>query len=327
MQDTLITPTIGLAPLTFDSVVRNQPQANVPRRGSLTVRRILLPFDLSRASVCALRAVTQVAEKIGASIHLLHVVKPADGQNPLNIEPETNPADDTVAEDSERMLKQWVKRVVDGRAQTFVSVRIGDPVDVIVARAVATRAELIVMSSRSCSASKNELQRSTAERISRLAPCPVLTIPEKCADELAYSLEAFAARKWRTVLLPVDFSGAAQVALRFAAELSQSNGARLLLAHGSESNDPMEKELRLRRWAEANLSEPIPFETTVWPGGHSLYAILFEALRAEANLIIMPTRVGLWARRLRAGSITDGVLRQARCPVLTVNENFSLTEI
>jgi nucleotide-binding universal stress UspA family protein len=181
------------------------------------------------------------------------------------------------------------------------------------------------MSSRSCSASKNELQRSTAERISRLAPCPVLTIPEKCADELAYSLGAFVAGKWRTVLLPIDFSGAAQVALRLAAAVSQDKGARLRLAHGSESNDPVENELRLRQWAEANLSEPVPFETAVWPGGHSLYAILSEALRAEANLIILPTRVDSWARRMRAGSITDGVLRQAPCPVLSVNENVSLT--
>ncbi|HVK58579.1 MAG TPA: universal stress protein [Candidatus Kapabacteria bacterium] len=312
-------PSIGLAPLTFDSVVGNEPRANVTRRAGFTVRRILLPFDLSRASVCALRAVTQVAETIGASIHLLHVVKPADRKNALNI--------DTVAEESERMLRHWIQRVVEGRVQTFVSVRIGDPVDVIVARAVATRAELIVMSSRSCSALKNELQRSTAERISRLAPCPVLTIPEKCADQLAYSLEAFVAGEWRTVLLPIDFSSAAQVALRLAAEVSQNKGAKLLLAHGCESNDPAENELRLRRWAEANLSEPVPLETTVWPGGHSLYAILSEALRAEANLIIMPTRVGSWARRLRAGSITDGVLRQAHCPVLSINENISLTEV
>jgi nucleotide-binding universal stress UspA family protein len=326
MQDTLITPPAGFAPLTFSSVVRTQPRTNLARRSRLAVRRILLPFDLSRASVCALRAVTQVAEKIGATIHLLHVVKPAEEILGSNIEPKTNRADDSLAEESERMLKHWVKRVVQGRVQTFVSIRIGDPVDVIVARAVAMRADLIVMTSRSTSASKNELQRCTAERISRLAPCPVLTIPEKCADELAYSLKHFVAADWGTVLLPIDFSAAAQRALAFAAELSERKGARLLLAHGCDSDDPVENEFRLQRWAEANLNEPVPFETAVWPGGHSLYAILSEALRSEANLIILPTQVDSWARRLRAGSITDGALRQARCPVLTINENVSITE-
>jgi nucleotide-binding universal stress UspA family protein len=140
MQDTLIMPSSELAPLTFNSVVGNQSRANVTRQPGLTVRRILLPFDLSHASVCALRAVTQVAEKIGANIHLLHVVRPTDGQNALHLEPKTDRADDTIAEESERMLKHWVKRVVEGRVRTFVSIRIGDPVDVIVARAVATRA-------------------------------------------------------------------------------------------------------------------------------------------------------------------------------------------
>jgi nucleotide-binding universal stress UspA family protein len=218
-----------------------------------------------------------------------------------------------------------VKRVVQGRVQTFVSIRIGDPVDVIVACAVATRAQLIVTTSRSCSALKNELRRSTAERISRLAPCPVLTIPEKCAEGLAYSLEGFVAGNWRTVLIPIDFSSAAEVALTIAAELSQAKGAKLLLAHGSESDDLAENERRLKRWAEANLSQPVPFETALWVGGHSLYAILSEALRTEANLIILPTQVDSWAR-MRAGSITDGVLRQARCPVLSINENVPLIE-
>lgn len=326
MQDTLILPKPELAPLTFSGVVAGQPRTNLARRSQLAVRRILLPFDLSRASVCALRAVMEVAEKTAASIHLLHVVKPAENFLASSIEPKTNRPDDTLAEQSERMLKHWVKRVVQGRVQTFVSIRIGDPVDVIVARAVAMRADLIVMTSRSCSTSKNEFQRCTAERISRRAPCPVLTIPDRRAEELAYALETFVAADWRTILMPIDFSSAAQVALPVAAELSQRKRAKLLLVHGGDSDDLAENELRLRRWAQENLKEPVPIETAVWPGGISLYAILSEALRSEANLIILPTRINSWARRLRAGSITDGVLRQARCPVLSINENVSFTE-
>ena len=323
MQDTLIMPQSELVVEPFHNVVADQPRANSTRRPRLAVRRILLPFDLSWASVRALRAASQVAEKIGANIHLLHVVRPA-GQP--EVEPTTNRADDRLADDSERVLKQWVKRVVQGRVQTFVSIRIGDPVDVIVARAVAMRADLIVMTSRSCSGQKNELQRSSAERVSRLAPCPLLTIPEKCADELAYSMEQFLEGNWRSVLMPVDFSRAAETALQFAGQLSQKKSAKLLLAHGSESDNPVSDEIRLRKWAEKILDEPVAFETAIWPGGHSLYAILLDALRSEANLIVLPTQVDSWARRLRAGSITDGVLRQARCPVLSINDNVSRSE-
>jgi nucleotide-binding universal stress UspA family protein len=223
------------------------------------------------------------------------------------------------------MLKHWVKRVAHAPARTHVTIRIGEPVEVILARAVAIRSDLIVMTSRACSGLKNELQRSSAERISRLAPCPVLTIPEKCADELAYSQDGVLSGKCQVVLMPVDFSTAAECALPIAADISAACGARLILAHGMEA-DANEEQIhaRLRLWAERLLEvrdEPLSCETAVWPGGHSLYAILSEALRAKASLIVLPTRIQSWAQRLRAGSITDGLMRQAPCPVLSINEN------
>src|SRR5688500_14175043 len=85
-----------------------------------TVRRILVPFDLSRASVSALRVVAGLAEKTGAAIHLLHVVRPSE---PNGIEPKSSRTDDKIAETTERLLKHWVKRVVRGRVKTFVSIR------------------------------------------------------------------------------------------------------------------------------------------------------------------------------------------------------------
>jgi nucleotide-binding universal stress UspA family protein len=206
-----------------------------------------------------------------------------------------------------------------------VTIRIGEPVDIILARAAAIRADLIVMTSRACSGLKNELQRSSAERISRLAPCPVLTIPEKCADELAYSEDGVLSGKCQVVLMPVDFSTAAECALPIAADISSASGARLILAHGMETNGNEEHiHARLRLWAERLLEardEPISRETAVWPGGHSLYAVLSETLRARVGLIVLPTRIQSWAQRLRAGSITDGIMRQAPCPVLSINEN------
>lgn len=323
MEDTLILPESELAAIPASRVaIDNEWQRSAPQP-RWAARRILLPFDLSRSSVCALRAASHFAERTGASIYLLHVVRPAEQPG---IEPKTNRADDHLAEVSERLLKQWVKRVVQGRVQTYVSIRIGDPVDAIIARAVALRADLIVMSSRSCSGLKNELRRSSAERVSRLAPCPVLTIPEKCADEVAYTPEGFLTGDWKMVLMPVDFSSASENALPVAAELALANEAKLLLAHGSEADDTLTVHLRLRTWAEQILGDSIRCDTAAWPGGHSLFAILSEALRSQADLIVLPTRTQSWARRLRAGSITDGVLRQAPCPVLTINENVSLTD-
>jgi nucleotide-binding universal stress UspA family protein len=326
MQDTLILPESEMISISASRLSIDTQSAAFAQLPSVAVKRILLPFDLSQSSVCTLRAVANFATKAGASIHLVHVVRPPEKSD---IEPKANRSDDIIAEASERLLKHWVKRVIQDRVQTFVCIRIGEPVDVIVARAVATGADLIVMTSRSCSGLKNKLQRSDAERVSRLAPCPVLTIPEKSARELAYSLESPFVGNGQTILLPVDFSTAAEKSLRIAVAIALENGARLLLAHGSESADLDESAVhaRIESWAQRILNETMSFQTAVWPGGHSLYAILSEALRAEATLIVLPTRAQSWACRLRAGSITDGVLRQAPCPVLSINENTSGPEI
>lgn len=322
MQDTLILPQSDLAQFPVGSVPLTARTAFCPRPLSrLKVQRILLPFDLSRSSISALRAVAHFAADNGTTIHLLHVVEPADHPG---VEPKANRSDDKMAEAAERLLKHWVKRVVPDRVRTFVNIRIGRPVDLIVTRAIAARADLIVMTTRASSG--HELQRSTAERVSRLAPCPVLTIPEKCAAQFAYSLEETLSETRRTILMPVDFSSAAEVAVSYGIAIASHQEAQLLLAHGAdvEESDIPAVHDRLRLWSGGRLDDASHCATAVWPGGHSLFAILAEAIRAEASLIVLPTRAQPWAQRLRAGSITDGVLRQAPCPVLSTNENVSI---
>lgn len=324
MQNTLMMPASPALERTERVIPTIRLEDAAERLPLRAVRRILLPFDLSRAGVCALRIVTDFAEKNGATIHLLHVVPPS-GSN--GIEPNSNRVDDYLAEASERILKHWVKRVVQGRAKTFVSIRIGEPADLIVARAVATNSDLIVMTSRGSGSQNFELQRSIAERVSRIAPCPVLTIPEKCRDQIAYP-SSFPGPAGRAILVPVDYSIAAEESLRFAAGIASETGATLLLAHGCVIDDGDEPfaHMRLKSWASRLLGDTIPCEVAIWPGGHSLYAILSEAVRSQASLIVLPTAAQSWARRLRAGSITDGVLRQAPCPVLSINERVSFTE-
>lgn len=324
MQDTLQLPQSSLVEFpTGRGALRTEATDAARTISKLEVRRILLPFDLSQSRVSSLRAVANFAARSGAAIHLLHVLNPQDQTGAV---PKTSRSDDRMAEASERLLKHWARRVVPEQVRTFVSVRIGNPVDSIVSRAIATRADLIVMATRA--SSRQEWQRSTAERVSRLAPCPVLTIPEASAERWAYFPDEAFSEAWGTVLMPVDFSAAAEAALPCASAIAARKGAKLLLAHGADAGnlDIPEIHARLRSWARQKLNDASHCSTTVWPGGHSLFAILAEAIRSEAKLIVMPTRAQPWAERLRAGSITDGVLRQASCPVLSINENVSTRE-
>lgn len=287
------------------------------------VRRILLPFDLSRSSVRALRVVAELAANTGATIHLLHGLMPLDS---TGRKPEGRSAEEPLEKASERVLKHWVNRLVKSNVKTFVTIRTGDPVDAILLSAASTAADLIVMTSRSFSRHPSEFKRSTAEKVSRQAACPVLTIPEKCIDHNAYT-NALTSR-WDKILVPVDFSAVAGNALLYAGQIAKETGATLLLAHGCKGRqeDEFGLRLRLKTWARQMLGHPVSFRVVIWAGGPSLYAILTEAMISECNLIVLPTTGELWARRLRAGSITDGVLRQAPCPVITINEKVCVPQ-
>ena len=294
----------------------------------LAVRRILLPFDFSTASVELLRGIVSLATRTGASVHLLHVVDPGALAD----------QDDRVAAMSEEMLKAWVQRIVEGRVKVYVSVRVGRVVEEIIARGKATRADLIVMSANCFSSPRSGSVRCVAERVSRDASRPVLTIPAKCAESFAEGFDGFPVTNWKRILVPIDFSEAASRAIRYAAAIALENRSSLLLAHAASERDSMHTgedaaELttaqtleRLRKWAENEVQFPIGFETSVWVGNCTFYRILSEAARTQADLIVLPTQSCSWARRFRSDSITDGVLRHAACPVLSINKNIKEIE-
>jgi nucleotide-binding universal stress UspA family protein len=280
-----------------------------------SARRILLPFDLSGASVRALRTMAHLAEITGAEIHLVHAVRTLRSAGARH---SPSAADNNLAKATERAVKHWVKRIVKDDVKTSVAIMSGDPVEAILDSASASSSDLIVMTSRSFGRQVFELQRSSAEAVSRRAGCPVLTIPEKCSDQLA-GVDALG-RPWKRILMPVDFSAVAAKALLWAGQFANETGATLLLAHAANDGEERESELRsrLRKWARTLLVKPASCEVAIWPGAPSLYPILSEAFYSEADLIVLPTIEEPQAGRLRAGSITDGVLRQAPCPVVSV---------
>jgi universal stress protein A len=138
---------------------------------------------------------------------------------------------------------------------------------------------------------------------------------------------------YRTILCPTDFSPPAEFALQMAAALARDHGARLVLLHVSppvvvypgaafpatSPEDYFEMLVETIRRLEAR--EPGPGKLRVDPrvvAGNAGPEILRLADELNADLIVMGTygRTGL--RRLLMGSVAEEVLREAKCPVVTV---------
>jgi nucleotide-binding universal stress UspA family protein len=147
----------------------------------IEIRTILAPTDFSPHAEQAVRYACRLAERLGATLHLLHVlsdVVPA-GPDPM-LAPVLPPE---FYQESEAQSLASLGRALDpswGCPTTVeTAVRWGDAVDEIVAYAAENAVELIVIATHGRTGLSHVLLGSVAERIVREAPCPVLTIRDR----------------------------------------------------------------------------------------------------------------------------------------------------
>ncbi len=142
------------------------------------ITRILVPVDFSEHSDRALRYAETLAESLGASLHLLHVLEmpPMWGTETYTVDLGTL-LDDMTAEATTRMAA--CKSTVPATLSATTSVELGRPGDVTAQCAADTHADLIVMGTHGRSGLSHLMMGSVAERVIRSAPCPVLTVRDK----------------------------------------------------------------------------------------------------------------------------------------------------
>jgi universal stress protein A len=139
-------------------------------------RKILVPIDFSDHSSAALDLAIDLAKTHGATLHLLHCYPIDPGAiSPYGIVlPEGFDRD--VREAAGRELARWADRA--GAANVAVEQHLSSmfPAEVIARTADELGADLIVMGTRGLSGLKHVLLGSIAERVLRIAHCPVLTV-------------------------------------------------------------------------------------------------------------------------------------------------------
>lgn len=142
----------------------------------LTLKNILVPIDFSATSLKALQYAVPFAKQFEAKITLLHVVD-------LLMYPQEFGyllADESQAMDgTKKSLADLATRTIAPELLAQTIVRRGLAWDTVVAVARETQADLIITTTHGYSGLKHVLMGSTAERIVRHAPCPVLVVREK----------------------------------------------------------------------------------------------------------------------------------------------------
>lgn len=289
-------------------------------------RRILVPVDFSKPSSQALGAAVALAQRFGARLAVAHVTR------------RNRPDSHIVAEqlgmtfDTRRAgrakLVEFLERELLGDIQPTRLVTDGVPFDEITKAAATWEADLIVIATHGYTGLKHVLLGSTAERVVRHAPCPVLVVRGR---EKRGVKKAFSPDKLSSILVPVDFSAPSLAALPHALALAQQYDAQLTLLHVIEPLHPdmlidlTETQHTARAAAHQRLTKLWEDTKKAWPRtgrelrtGHPVTTINALAKRTNADLVVLGThgRTG-WKRGLM-GSVAERVVQLAPCPVLVV---------
>jgi nucleotide-binding universal stress UspA family protein len=212
----------------------------------------------------------------------------------------------------------------------------GRPAPTVVEQARALNASLIVMGTHGASGFEHLLLGSVTEKVLRTASCPVLTVPPR--------VHATSKLPFERLLCPVDFSPASLAALDLAFSFTDEARAALTVLNVIEwpweeppapnlADMPSEQAAALAEFrrsrekeAEARLESVVPASRRGTPQGPLLrfthgkaYAeILRAANEMSVDLIVMGVHGRSAVDLAVFGSAANHVVRQARCPVLTL---------
>jgi universal stress protein A len=151
----------------------------LPEYSPLQVKRILVAVDFSPASRNAFGHALTLARYFQSELMVLYVVPPAPIRAFAEIEG-VPPCLETDLSSGEKNLRTLTASArTQGIKNTKASVRIGVPSHEIVEAAKDGNFDLIVIATHGYTGWKHFCIGSTAERVVRAAPCPVLVVREK----------------------------------------------------------------------------------------------------------------------------------------------------
>ncbi len=231
-------------------------------------------------------------------------------------------------------LRRQIERLGAGGPDLAGSkVQIGAPHRILIETAQEIGADLIVVGATGSGPFAAELLGSTADRVLRKAPCPILIV----RGELPVPP--------RRVLAPVDLSTLSGdsfcCGLQMLAQLAGNAEVQVRAVHALSLLDALAFRQRtktsveqasehvaaqLQRFVLENRPDlSFPVETTVLPG-EPRFEILREMEEHPVDLLILGTHGRGGMDRLVLGSVASTVSRKAPCSVLVISPEAALEE-
>jgi universal stress protein A len=149
------------------------------RSHEMAIARILVPIDYSEPSRAALEYAGQLAQRLGASLDVVHVWdRPNFVPDNVMVGDPPRPLATLVAQNAQREMDEFIARATLPQGLAIGCHLIsGEPASACLERIKSGGYELVVVGTHGRSGVRHLLLGSIAERLVRLSSVPVLTVP------------------------------------------------------------------------------------------------------------------------------------------------------
>jgi nucleotide-binding universal stress UspA family protein len=303
----------------------------------ILMKKILCGIDFSDFTKMTLSYGLALCEVYGARLYVCHVIDLPSAT--IYGEGIANPL-----EQKRRITDYAYSYINELLGDTAVAweplVTIGHTADDIARLAAENRMDLVITATHGRSGLKRMLLGSVTERLMHTLPCPLMAVRR---SEKAGELIPGQPIEMKRILVGCDFSSDSELAFNYGLSLAQEFESELHLVHvieppvyeslsKSATEAPgagFEEDLRLK--LKKSLEDMVPQDARPWcrpvtalVAGRADEELTKYALVNKMDLVVLGVRGHGLVEKLFIGSTTDRLMRQAHCPVLSVQPKAGL---
>jgi universal stress protein A len=154
----------------------------------MPIQRILVPVDYSSCSRAALRFASELAQRFEASLDVVHVwdrpsyvsdvvmttTEPISGKSLIRL----------IQDNAQHDLDEFLRETTLPGGPVAGRLIAGDPASALIHELKQGKHDMVVVGTHGRTGLSHVLLGSVAEKLARLAPVPVVTVPDQTAQSL-----------------------------------------------------------------------------------------------------------------------------------------------
>lgn len=268
------------------------------------MKKILVPIDFSKHGYYALEVGANLARKINAELHIVHVLAMPHGA----ISDGDTPASIYLLKMTKKKMQEALKKPYLEGLEVKEEIIFDAAIDEITTKAEDMDIDLIVMGTHGTSGSKDFLIGSNTEKIVRTAKMPVIAVKERLEDFNP-----------KDIVFASNFYGEVDSVFETVKEFATLFGAKIhllkVITPNSFERTPYSEKLLVDFAKRFNLDN---YTKNIFNDEHVEDGINDFSRIAGADMICMSTHGRTGLARILNGSIAEEITNTASLPVMSI---------